>query len=79
MNANLKSFFILIINLAVNGSLWLIVPIEYKIWAILALNLIQVFIAFRDPSYVLQQLGWNKERYLGAIDDKKWGKEIESV
>ena len=76
MEAKLKAILYLIINLGVNGGIIAVVPVEYKAIALLVFNCIQVVLAFLDPSYVLQQLGWNKERYLGAIDDKKWGKTV---
>ena len=76
MNEKLKAFLLLIINLAVNGSLWLFVPVEYKGLAILAVNLIQVAIAYYDPTYTIAKLGISKQQYLGKA---KYGHEIESA
>ena len=76
MNTKLKAILYLIINLGVNGGIIAAVPADYKAIALLVFNCIQVVLAFLDPSYVLQKLGWDKARYLGAIENKKWGKEV---
>ena len=67
MSANLKGVLLVVINLAVNGTLWAIVPADYKIWAILLVNLAQVALAFIDPTYTIQKLGMSKSEYLGKI------------
>ena len=71
MNAQLKALLFIVINMAVNGTLWTILPAEYKAYAIVAVNLIQVAIAFYDPSYTIQKLGWTKQTYLGAVARNK--------
>lgn len=65
MNAQLKAVLLLIVNLAINGTLFAVLPAEWKVWAILAVNLIQVAIAFADPTYTIQKLGMTKSEYLG--------------
>jgi len=71
MNAQLKAYLIKEINMTVNRKLWTILPAEYKAYAIVAVNLIQVAIAFYDPSYTSQKLGWTKQTYLGAVARNK--------
>lgn len=67
MNSQLKALLLLIVNLALNGSLWLFVPIEYKGLAILIVNLLQVAICYFDPTYAIQKIGMSKSEYLGRI------------
>ena len=67
MNAKTKGFLHLIVNLAVNGTLFSIVPEEYKTYAILGFNFLQVILAFMDPTYTIQKLGMSKTEYLGKI------------
>ena len=57
--------------MAVNGTLWTILPAEYKAYAIVVVNLIQVVIAFYDDSYVLQKLGMSKQEFLGRVKEIK--------
>ncbi len=75
-SAKLKAILYLIINLAVNGGILTVVPVEYKAIVLLIFNSIQVILAFLDPEYTLQKLGWDKKRYLGALENRKWGKEV---
>ena len=77
MDSKLKAFLLLLINLIINGTIWLFAPIEYKAWVILAGNLIQVYLAFIDPAYTIQKLGISKREYLGRIN--KTDNEIKSV
>jgi hypothetical protein len=74
LDAKLKALFLLIVNLVVNGTLWAVIPGEYKVFVILAVNLIQVAIAFYDPTYVLQNLGLSK----GEYKEKLAGREIKA-
>lgn len=71
MNAQLKMVLLLVVNLAVNGTLFAILPPEYKVYGILAVNLIQVVLAFVDPSYTIAKLGLSKSEYLGKINEVK--------
>ena len=77
MDSKLKTFLLLVINLIINGTIWLFVPIEYKVWVLLVGNLIQVYLSFIDPTYTLQKLGMGKREYLGRIN--KTDNEIKSV
>ena len=71
MTAQIKGVLLVIVNLALNGTLWAVVPADYKVYAILAVNLVQVGLAFLDPSYTLKQLGLSKQEYLGTIAKNK--------
>lgn len=56
-----------IVSLAGNGTIFLIVPPEYKIYLLFAFNLIQVVLALIDPTYTLKKLGMTKQEYLGRV------------
>ena len=70
MNAQLKGTLHFIVNLAVNGPIFGVVPDAYKPWALLIFNLAQVILAFIDPTYTIAKLGLSKKEYLGRIADK---------
>ena len=74
MDSKIKGALHLIVNLALNGTLWIIVPGEYKIYALVALNLVQVALAYLDPTYTLKQLGVSREEYLGTVAKNKENK-----
>ncbi len=74
MNAQTKAILLLIVNLAVNGTLFAVLPAEWKVWAILAVNLIQVALAFFDPAYTIQKLGLSKSEYLGRVAEAEKAK-----
>lgn len=57
MKANLKATLSGIINIVVNSGIIAIVPPEYKVWALLGFNLVQVVYMFYDPTYAFQKLG----------------------
>lgn len=67
MDARIKGLLHLIVNLALNGTIFAVVPADYKTWAVLVVNLAQVVLAFLDPSYTIQKLGMSKQEYLGKI------------
>ena len=67
MDAKIKGVLLVIVNLALNGTLWAVVPVDYRVYAILGVNLVQVVLAFLDPAYTIQKLGMSKEQYLGAV------------
>lgn len=56
-----------IINVVVNSGIIAIVPPDYKVWVLLAFNLVQVLYMYFDPTYAFRKLGMTKEQYLGAI------------
>ena len=62
-----KSFLHLVINFVINGAIFTIVPAEYKVYVILGFNLLQVYLAYIDPTYTIQKLGMSRKEYLGAI------------
>lgn len=64
-SAKIKGILHLIINLAGNGTIWTMIPEEYKMYALFVFNLVQIIYAFLDPTYTLAQLGMKKEEYLG--------------
>lgn len=67
MNVNFKATLSGIINVVVNSGILAVVPPDYKVWALLAFNLVQVIYMFFDPSYAFTKLGMTKQEYLGAI------------
>ena len=67
----LKSFLHLVINFAINGAIFTLVPSEYKVYVILGFNLIQVYLAYIDPTYTLQKLGMSKKEYLAGIKENR--------
>lgn len=70
MTAKIKGILYLAINLVMNGTIFVVVPPEYKPYVFLVANSIQVFLAFIDPTYVIQKLGISKSEYLGRIANK---------
>ena len=62
-----KSFLHLVVNFIANGAIFTLVPPEYKVYAILGFNLIQVYLAFIDPSYTLRKLGISRQEYLSGV------------
>ena len=64
---NLKSFLHLVVNFALNGAIFTLVPSEYKVYAILGFNLLQVYLAYIDPTYALKKLGMSRQEYLAGL------------
>lgn len=63
--AKLKGLLHAIINIAGNGAILTVVPEDYKPYALAIFNLVQVVLAFTDPTYTIQKLGMSKGEYLG--------------
>lgn len=57
MNAQIKSLLYALINIGGNLIVLGVVPAEFKVYALLAFNILQVVYAYYDPTYVFQQLG----------------------
>ena len=67
MDARIKGTLHLVVNLAVNGTIFSVIPEDFKPWAILVFNLAQVVLAFLDPTYTIQKLGMTRREYLGKV------------
>lgn len=46
-----------VLSVVANAGILAAVPDTYKVWVLLAWNLIQVLVAFFDPTYAYQNLG----------------------
>lgn len=57
MNEKAKGLFHALVNIVGNILVLGIVPTEYKIYVLLAFNLIQVVLAYLDPTYALVAIG----------------------
>lgn len=67
---DLKQLLHFIVSLAANGAIWAVVPEDYKPYAILLFNLVQVGLAYIDPTYTIQKLGMSKGEFLGKVSGK---------
>ena len=70
MNEKVKGAAYGIISVLGNMIVLGIVPVEYKIWALLIFNLAQVVYAYFDPSYALVAIGKKLGRVLTKEDLK---------
>jgi len=59
-----------LVNIGGNLLVLGVVPVEYKLYALLAFNILQVVYAYLDPTYVFQKLGKKLGRKLSKEDYK---------
>ena len=69
MTAKIKLLIVALVNICVNGGLWVVVPDQYKLLTIAVINLAQVIYAFYDPTYMIEAIKMGK-----LVRGQKFGK-----
>ena len=70
MQPNLKGILHGIVSVVGNGAIFAFLPDEYRIWVLLAFNIVQVVLAFIDPSYAVNLIKMGKMDQLGNRIDR---------